>query len=77
MTFSWEPGEFDTTFFVSGTLSVASTTGEKVLGYQKPVSVSAANQRDAKAKVKMMLLSRDGLTEASITGDFLEVTATS
>lgn len=77
MAFSWEPTEFDRTFVVTGTLTVITKNGEKVLGYPKPVSVSAENQRDAKTKVKMMLLSRDGLSETYVTGDFLEVTAKS
>ena len=77
MAFSWEPSEFDRTFVVTGTLTVITNNGEKVLGYPKPVSVSAENQRDAKIKVKMMLLSRDGLSETYVTGDFLEVTAKS
>ena len=77
MAFSWEPSEFDRTFVVTGTLTVITKNGEQVLGYPKPVSVSAENQRDAKIKVKMMLLSRDGLSETYVTGDFLEVTAKS
>ena len=77
MVFSWEPSEFDRTFVVTGTLTVITHNGERVLGYPKPVSVSADNQRDAKAKVKMMLLSRSGLNETHVAGDFLEVTAKS
>ena len=77
MVFSWEPSEFDRTFVVTGTLTVITHNGERVLGYLKPVSVSAENQRDAKAKVKMMLLSRSGLNETHVAGDFLEVTAKS
>ena len=74
MPISWEPGEFDSTFIVSGSLLVTTAAGEKVLGYPKPVSVSAANLRDAKTKVRMMLLSRDGLTETNVRRDSLEVT---
>ena len=77
MAFSWEPSEFDRTFVVTGTLTVITNYGERVLRYPKPVSVSAENQRDAKAKVKMMLLSRSGLKETNVAGDFLEVTAKS
>lgn len=77
MAFSWEPGEFDKTFIVSGTLQVVTSAGEKILGYRRPVSVSAENQRDAKAKVTMMLLSRDGLTDTNVIGDSLEATAKS
>ena len=77
MAFSWEPSEFDRTFVVTGTLTVITIYGERVLGYPKPVSVSAENQRDAKAKVKMMLLSRSGLKETHVAGDFLEVTVKS
>ena len=53
MAFSWEPSEFDKTFVVTGALKVITNNGERVLGYPKPVSVSAENQRDAKAKVKL------------------------
>ena len=77
MAFSWEPSEFDRTFVVTGTLTVITHNGERVLGYPKPVSVSAENQRDAKAKVKMMLLSRSGLNETHVAGDFLKVTSKS
>ena len=77
MVFSWEPSEFDRTFVVTGTLTVITNNGERVLVYPKPVSVSAEKQRDAKAKVKMMLLSRSGLKETHIAEDFLEVTAKS
>ena len=77
MAFSWEPSEFDKTFVVTGALKVITSNGERVLGYPKPVSVSAENQRDAKAKVKMMLLSRSGLNETHVAEDFLEVTAKS
>ena len=44
-----------------------------MLGYPKPVSVSADNRRDAKAKVRAMLLARDGLSEANVVEDMLEV----
>ena len=77
MAFSWEPTEFDRTFVVTGTLTVITKKGEQVLGYPKPVSVSAENERDAKTKIKMMLLSRDGLSETYVTGDFLQATAKS
>lgn len=73
MVVSWEPGEFDRTFVVSGTLSVTTKSGEQVLGYPKPVSVSAEDQREAKTKVKMMLLSREGLADTNIISDALEV----
>ena len=77
MAFSWEPSEFDRTFVVNGTLTVITSNGKRVLGYPKPVSVSAQNQRDAKAKVKTMLLSRSGLNETHVAEDLLEVTAKS
>ena len=70
---SWEPSEFDKTFVVSGTLFVTTKSGERVPGYPKPVSVSAENQREAKTKVKMMLLSREGLADTNIISDALEV----
>ena len=73
MVISWEPSEFDRTFMVSGTLSVTTKSGERVLGYPKPVSVSAENLREAKTKVKMMLLSREGLADTSVISDALEV----
>lgn len=73
MTINWEPSEFDKAFLVSGTLSVASASGHSTLGYPKPVSVSADNQRDAKAKVRAMLLARDGLSEENVIEDKLEV----
>ena len=74
MPISWEPGESDSTFIVSGSLLVTTAAGEKVLRYPKPVSVSAASLRDAKTKVRMMLLSRDGLTDTNVRRDSLEVT---
>ena len=58
---------------VSGALLVATPSGHRTLGYPKPVSVSADNQRDAKAKVRAMLLAREGLSEASVLEDKLEV----
>ena len=73
MVISWEPSEFDKTFVVSGTLFVTTKSGEQVLGYPKPVSVSVENQREAKTKVKMMLLSREGLADTNIISDALEV----
>ena len=73
MAINWEPSEFDKTFLVSGTLLVASASGHSTLGYPKPVSVSADNQRDAKAKVRAMLLARDGLSEENVVEDKLEV----
>ena len=73
MTLNWEPSEFDRAFMVSGTLLVTTASGHRVLGYPKPVSVSADNQRDAKAKVRAMLLARDGLSEASVVEDNLGV----
>ena len=73
MAISWEPSEFDRAFLVSGSLSVTTSSGRRTLGYPKPVSVSADNQRDAKAKVRAMLLARDGLSEASVVEDKLEV----
>ena len=73
MTINWEPSEFDKAFLVSGTLLVASASGHSTLGYPKPVSVLADNQRDAKAKVRAMLLARDGLSEENVIEDKLEV----
>jgi len=73
MAINWEPSEFDKAFLVSGTLLVASVSGHRTLGYPKPVSVSADNQRDAKAKVRAMLLARDGLSEKDVIEDKLEV----
>ena len=73
MAINWEPSEFDKVFMVSGTLLVASASGHSALGYPKPVSVSADNQRDAKAKVRAMLLARDGLSEENVIEDKLEV----
>ena len=73
MAINWEPSEFDKVFTVSGTLLVASASGHSTLGYPKPVSVSADNQRDAKAKVRAMLLARDGLSEENVIEDKLEV----
>ena len=73
MAINWEPSEFDKAFMVSGTLLVASASGHSTLGYPKPVSVSADNQRDAKAKVLAMLLARDGLSEENVIEDKLEV----
>ena len=58
---------------VSGTLSVTTSSGLRTLGYPKSVSVSADNRRDAKAKVRAMLLARDGLSEANVVEDMLEV----
>ena len=73
MAINWEPSEFDKAFLVSGTLLVASASGHSTLGYPKPVSVSADNQRDAKAQVRAMLLARDGLSEENVVEDKLEV----
>lgn len=73
MAINWEPSEFDKALLVSGTLLVASASGHSTLGYPKPVSVSADNQRDAKAKVRAMLLARDGLSEENVIEDKLEV----
>ena len=73
MAINWEPSEFDRVFLVSGSLLVTSSSGCRTLGYPKPVSVSADNQRDAKAKVRAMLLAREGLSEASVVADNLEV----
>ena len=73
MAINWEPSEFDRAFMVSGTLSVTTSSGHRMLGYPKPVSVSADNRRDAKAKVRAMLLARDGLSEENVIEDKLEV----
>ena len=73
MAINWEPSEFDKAFLVSGTLLVASVSGHITLGYPKPVSVSADNQRDARAKVRAMLLARGGLSEENVIEDKLEV----
>ena len=73
MAINWEPNEFDRAFLVSGTLSVTTASGQRRLGYPKSVSVSADNPRDAKAKVRAMLLARDGLSESNIIEDGLEV----
>ena len=74
MAISWEPGEFDSVYMVSGSLLVTTASGDRVIGYPKPVSVSASNQSDAKTKVKMMLLSRHGLKDVSVTQDPLRAT---
>ena len=74
MAISWEPGEFDGVYMVSGSLLVTTASGNRVIGYPKPVSVSASNQSDAKTKVKMMLLSRHGLKDVSVTQDSLRAT---
>ena len=73
MAINWEPNEFDRAFDVSGTLLVATASGSRILGYPKSVSVSADNPRDAKAKVRAMLLARDGLSESYILEDKIEV----
>ena len=73
MAINWEPSESDKAFLVSGTLLVASASGHSTLGYPKPVSVSADNQRDVKAKVRAMLLARDGLSEENVIEDKLQV----
>ena len=77
MAINWEPSEFDKTFVVSGTLSVATASGERVLGYPQAVSVSASDPQSAKAKVRAMLLSREGLAEADISQDRLMVSTQS
>ena len=77
MAINWEPSEFDKTFVVSGTLSVATASGERVLGYPQSVSVSASDPQSAKAKVRAMLLSREGLAEADISRDRLMVSTQS
>ena len=74
MAISWEPGEFDSVYMVSGSLLVTTASGDRVIGYPKPVSVSASNQSDAKNKVKMMLLLRHGLKDVSVTQDSLRAT---
>ena len=73
MAINCEPSEFDKTFVVSGTLSVATASGERVLGYPQSVSVSASDPQSAKAKVRAMLLSREGVAEADISQDRLMV----
>ena len=73
MAINWEPNEFDRAFDVSGTLLVTAASGRRILGYPKTVSVSADNPRDAKAKVRAMLLAKDGLSESNILEDNLEV----
>ena len=77
MAINWEPSEFDKNFLVSGTLSVATASGERVLGYPQSVSVSASDPQSAKAKVRAMLLSREGLAEADISQDRLMVSTQS
>ena len=77
MAINWEPSEFDRPFVVSGTLSVATASGERVLGYPQAVSVSASDPQSAKAKVRAMLLSREGLAEADISQDRLMVSTQS
>jgi hypothetical protein len=73
MAINWEPSEFDKTFLVSGTLSVATASGERILGYPQSVSVSASDPQSAKAKVRAMLLSREGVAEADVSQDQLMV----
>ena len=73
MAINWEPSEFDKTFVVSGTLSVATASGERVLGYHQSVSVLASDPQSAKAKVRAMLLSREGASETEIKQDQLIV----
>jgi hypothetical protein len=73
MAINWEPSEFDKTFVVSGTLSVATASGERVLGYPKSVSVSASDPQSAKAKVRAMLLSKEGMAEGDVSQDQLKV----
>ena len=77
MVINWEPSEFDKSFVVSGTLSVATASGERVLGYPQSVSVSASDPQSAKAKVRAMLLSREGLAAADISQDRLMVSTQS
>ena len=77
MAINWEPSEFDKTFVVSGTLSVATALGARVLGYPQSVSVSASDPQSAKAKVRAMLLSREGVAEADISQDRLMVSTQS
>ena len=73
MAIDWEPNELDRAFMVSGTLSVNTSSGHRTLGYLQPVSVMADNPRDAKAKVRAMLLAKRGLSEAHVIEDKLEV----
>ena len=73
MAINWEPSDFDISFMVSGTLSVNTSSGHRTLGYPQPVSVMADNPRDAKAKVRAMLLVRRGLSEADVIEDKLVV----
>ena len=73
MAINWEPSEFDKTFLVSGTLSVATGSGERVLGYPQSVSVSASDPQSAKAKVRAMLLSKEGMAEGDVSQDQLKV----
>lgn len=77
MTINWEPSEYDKTFVVSGSLSVTTVSGDRVLGYPKSVSVSASDQRSAKAKVRAMLLAREGLAETDVSRDHLMVSTQS
>ena len=77
MAINWEPSEFDKTFVVSGTLSVVTASRERVLGYPQAVSVSASDPQSAKAKVRAMLLSREGVAEADISQDRLMVSTQS
>ena len=73
MAINWEPSEFDKTFVVSGTLSVMGASVERVLGYPKSVSVSASDPQSAKAKVRAMLLSKEGVAETDVKQDQLTV----
>lgn len=75
MAINWEPSEFDKTFEVSGMLLVTSVSGPRTLRYPQPVSVSANNQRDAVAKVRAMLLAKEGLTASDIIEDMFEISA--
>ena len=77
MAINWEPSEFDKTFRVSGTLLIGTASGERVLGYPQAVSVSASDPQSAKAKVRAMLLSREGLAKADISQDRLMVSTQS
>ena len=77
MAINWEPSEFDKTFRVSGTLLIGTASGERVLGYPQSVSVSASDPQSAKAKVRAMLLSREGVAEADISQDRLMVSTQS
>ena len=77
MAINWEPSEFDKTFRVSGTLLIGTASGERVLGYPQAVSVSASDPQSAKAKVRAMLLSREGLAKADISQDQLMVSTQS